>query len=90
MAKVRQDELCHRYLIYLGLMQLPGLDSYILNKAFTFKFSFSLDPPNSKAIVAAEEYEFGNLAEAQTLAAPLCGGAGMAGCSQEAVQERNL
>lgn len=71
-------------------MQLSDMDFYIPNKAFTFKFSFSLDPPNSKAIIAAEQYEFGNLAGAQALATPSCGGTGMAGCSQEAVQERRL
>lgn len=55
MAKARQDELCHRYTIYPGLTQLPGMDFHIPNKAFTFKFSLGLDPPNSKAIIAAEQ-----------------------------------
>lgn len=71
-------------------MQLPGMDFHIPNKAFTFKVSLGLDPPNSKAIIAEEQYEFGNLAGAQALAAPSRGGTGTAGCSQEAVQERGL
>lgn len=71
-------------------MQLPDMDFHIPNKAFTFKFSSRLDPLNSKGLTAAEQYEFGNLAGAQALAAPSCGGTGMAGCSQEAVQERRL
>lgn len=99
MAKARQNELCHRYIICPGLMQLPDTDFYIPYKAFTFKFSFSLDPPNSKAIIAAEQYEFGNLAGAQALAASSCGGPGVAvaarrqcrrgGCSATAVLENN-
>lgn len=44
-------------------MQLPDMDFYILKKAFTFKFSFSLDPPNSKAIIAAKQYELGTWQE---------------------------
>lgn len=52
MAKVRQDELCHRYIIYPGLMQLPGMGFYIPNKAFTFLFFFSLDPPNSSHYIS--------------------------------------
>jgi len=68
-------------------MQLPDMDFYIPNKAFTFKFAFSLD---SEAIVAAEQSEFGNVAGAQALAALSRGDTGVAGCGQEAVQERRL
>lgn len=71
-------------------MQLPGMDFPIPNKGCTFKFSFSLDPPNSKTIIATEQYEFGNLAGAQTLAAPSRGDTGGTGCSPEAEQERRL
>lgn len=72
------------------LIHLLGVGFYITNKAFTLKFPFSLDPPNSQAITAAELSEFGTLARAQALAAPSCGGSGVARCSQEAVQGRRL
>lgn len=50
------------------------MDLYISNKAFAFKFYFSSVPPNGKGIIAAERYEFGNLAGAQAPAAPSRGG----------------
>lgn len=52
MPEVRQDELCHRHIIYPELMQLPGMDFYISNKAFIFLFFFSLDPPNSSHYIS--------------------------------------
>lgn len=73
-----------------ALLRLLGMGFYIANKAFTLKLPFSLDPPNSKATVAAELCECGDLARAQALAAPSRGGSGTAGCSWEAVQGRRL